>query len=105
QDANMLALVLCRMANLSIEHGHTDASSLGYAFLGMSIGCAFREFDLGQQFGQLARDLVEKRGLVAYRGRVFHTLGTHVLYWTQPFERAEESLRTGVRVMREIGDI
>ena len=104
-DPNMLGLVLCRMANLSLEHGHSDASSLGYAFLGMSISCAFREFPLGYQFGMLARDLVEQRGLVRYTGRVLHTLGTHVLYWTQAFDVAEESLRLGVKVMREIGDI
>lgn len=104
-DPNMLGLVLCRMANISLAHGHTAASSLGYAFLGMSISCAFRDFPLGYQFGKLARDLVEKRGLATYTGRVFHTLGTHVQYWTQPFEAAEESLRLGVKVMREIGDI
>jgi predicted ATPase/anti-sigma regulatory factor (Ser/Thr protein kinase) len=104
-DPNMLGLVLCRMANLSLAHGHTDESSLGYAFLGMTISCAFRDFSLGYQFGKLARDLVEQRNLVKYRGRVFHTLGTHVLYWTQPFEVAEASLRIGVQAMREIGDI
>jgi predicted ATPase len=104
-DPNLVALVLCRIANLALAHGHTDAASLGYAFLGMIVGCVFRDFPLGYQFGALARDLVETRGLTKYRGRIYHTLGTHVLYWTQPLAIAGASLYRGLQVMQDVGDV
>jgi predicted ATPase/two-component sensor histidine kinase len=104
-DPNLVGLVLCRMANLSLEHGHAEASPLGFAFLAMTISCMFRDYRFGYQVGKLARDLVETRGLVTYRGRVYHTLGTHVLYWTQPLAAAEESLRQGLQAMRDSGDV
>ena len=42
-DENLHALVVCRMVNLSLEHGNSDASCFAYVSLGMLAGAAFRE--------------------------------------------------------------
>ena len=42
-DANLHALVLCRMVSLSLEHGNSDASCFAYVSLGMVAGPSFRE--------------------------------------------------------------
>jgi PAS domain S-box-containing protein len=42
-DKNLVLLVLCRAANVSIEYGNTDASSVGYAYLGMYLGPSFND--------------------------------------------------------------
>src|SRR4029077_15634351 len=34
-DENLLSLVICRMANLSLEHGNSDGSCFAYVWLGM----------------------------------------------------------------------
>ncbi|HEX2671241.1 MAG TPA: histidine kinase dimerization/phosphoacceptor domain -containing protein, partial [Polyangiaceae bacterium] len=104
-DRGLVALVLLRIGNLGLEHGNTDATSLGYAFLGMVLGSGFGDYRTGFLFGKLARDLVEQRGLVRYRGRIYHTLGTHVLAWTQPIAVAEASLRRGLSALQEVGDV
>ncbi|HEX4510672.1 MAG TPA: histidine kinase, partial [Burkholderiaceae bacterium] len=104
-DRGLVSLILCRMGNLGLQHGNCDASSLGYAFLGMVLGCSFGDYRTGFLFGKLARDLVEQRGVTRYRGRIYHTLGTHVLAWTQPIATAQASLRRGFEEMREIGDV
>jgi predicted ATPase/two-component sensor histidine kinase len=104
-DFRLVSLILCRMGNLGLEHGNNDTLSLGYAFLGMTLGCHFGDYRTGYLFGKLALDLVEVRGLTRYRGRVYHTLGTHVLYWTQPLPAAKSSLRRGLQAMKEIGDV
>ncbi len=100
-----MALLLLRMGNLGLEHGNTDATSLGYAFLGLALGAAFGDYPTGFLFGKLARDLVEQRGFVRYSGRIYHTLGTHVLAWTQPISAAEASLRRGLKGLQEVGDV
>ena len=104
-DRGLVALLLLRMGNLGLEYGNTDATSLGYAFLGMVLGSGFGDYRTGFMFGKLARDLVEQRGLVRYRGRIYHTLGTHVLAWTQPIAAAEASLRRGLLAMQQVGDV
>ena len=37
-DENLLALVLCRMVNLSLEYGNSDGSCFAYVWLGMILG-------------------------------------------------------------------
>ena len=103
-DPRLASLILCRLGNLGLEHGNSDATSLGYAFLGMVLGSVFGDYRTGFSFGKLARDLVEVRGLARYRGRIYHTLGAHVLAWTEPMTSAEASLRRGLAAMQEAGD-
>jgi len=62
-DAKFLALVICRMVCLSLEHGNCDGSCYAYVWLGMLAGPHFGNYQAGFQFGKLGYDLVEERGL------------------------------------------
>ena len=62
-DRNLLSLVICRMVNLSLEHGNSDGSCFAYVWLGMIAGPHFDNYEAGFQFGRLGYELVEKRGL------------------------------------------
>src|SRR5260370_17671364 len=62
-DENLLSLVICRMVNLSLEHGNSDGSCFAYVWLGMIAGPHFHNYEAGFRFGRLGYDLVEKRGL------------------------------------------
>ena len=66
-DENLLCLVICRMANLSLEHGNSDASCFAYVWLGMLLGPRFGDYRAGFRFGKLGLDLVEQRGLRSLR--------------------------------------
>ena len=46
-DENLLCLLVGRMANLSLEHGNTDASCLAYVWLGKTAGRALRRLPDG----------------------------------------------------------
>ena len=61
-------LVICRMVNLSLEHGNSDASCFAYVWLGMIAGPHFGDYQAGFRFGQLGYELVEQRGLDALPG-------------------------------------
>ena len=52
-DQNLLSLVICRMVNLSLEHGNSDGSCFAYALLGMIAGPHFDNYEAGFQFGRL----------------------------------------------------
>src|SRR5712692_1378448 len=52
-DENLFCLVICRMANLSLEHGNSDGSCFAYVCLGMLLGHRFGNYPAGFSFGKL----------------------------------------------------
>jgi PAS domain S-box-containing protein len=103
-DRNRHELALLRMANLSIEHGNCDASGYAYANLNVVLGFRFGDYQAGLRFGQLACDLVEKRGLERYKARVFATFGGFVLPWTKPLDVARTILQRAVDAANAAAD-
>ena len=61
-DQNLEHLLLLRMANLSMQHGNTDASTVA-RLPGLGGGRAVRPVAAAYRFGLLAIDLVDKKGL------------------------------------------
>jgi predicted ATPase len=82
-DANLVSLIVCRIVNLSLEHGSSDGSSFTYVCLGMIAGPHFGNYKAGFRFGQLGYELVEKRGLKRFRARTYMNFGSHVMTWTK----------------------
>ncbi|MBI5131049.1 MAG: AAA family ATPase [Rhodopseudomonas palustris] len=104
-DLNLVCLLLCRMANISVQHGNCDASALAYAYLGMVIGPCFDDYDAAFRFGDLGLRLVETRGLGHYKARVHLTYGAHVLPWARPLHEAQPFLRRAFEEAVETGDL
>src|SRR5262249_56156258 len=78
-DARLLALVICRMVSLSLEHGNCDASCYAYVWLGMLAGPRFENYPAGFRFGKLGYDLVEYRGLRRFQARPSICFGTPIM--------------------------
>jgi PAS domain S-box-containing protein len=91
-DEKLLCLVICRMANLSLEHGNSDAACVAYVSLGMLLGPRFGNYRAGFSFGKLGLDLVDLRGLRRFESRVCVMFGGRVSPWTQP-------VRTGLSLV------
>jgi len=104
-DLNLVCLLLCRMANRSIQHGNCDASALAYAYLGMVVGPCFGDYGAALRFGELGLRLVETRGLSQYKARVHLTYGAHVLPWARPLHEAQPYLRRAFDESNEAGDL
>ena len=68
-DENLLSLVICRMVNLSLEHGNSDGSCFAYVWFAIIAGPRFGNYKAGFRFGRLGYELVEKRGLKRYPGQ------------------------------------
>jgi PAS domain S-box-containing protein len=104
-DANLFALVLCRMVNLSLENGNCDGSCFGYAWFSMLAGPQFNNYRDGYRFGQLGFDLVETRGLTRYRARTYITFGNAVVPWARHAASERELVRRAFDLAYRAGDL
>jgi predicted ATPase/signal transduction histidine kinase len=104
-DENLLALVLCRIVNLSLEHGHSDAACFAFVSLGMVVGPHFGNYEAGFQFGKLGYDVVEKYGLQRYQARVYMRFGNCVMPWRQHVKTGRELVRRAFDAANRTGDL
>ena len=104
-DENLHDLVVAQMVNLSLEHGNSDGSCYAYALLGAVLGSNLGQYQTGFRFGKLALDLVEKRGLDRFKGRVYSCFGHHILPWTQHLHNGRVWNRLGFTAAKESGDL
>jgi PAS domain S-box-containing protein len=103
-DDDLLFLVVCRMANLSLEHGNSDGSCFAYVWLGAVIGIRFGNYRAGFSFGKLGLDLVEQRGLQRFEARVCNLFAI-ISHWTQPVRTGLGLTRRSIDVANRLGDI
>ncbi len=102
-DFHLFCLLVCRMVNVSTQHGMCGASALGCAHLGTILGPVFHRYSEGYRFAKLACDLVEKEGFIARQGVDF-AMGI-VAVWTQPISTAIDFMRATFRNAIERGDL
>src|SRR5262249_36996153 len=103
-DENPPGLVCVRMANLSIEHGNSDASCYAYTLLNSILGLRFGDYASGYQFGQLSVDLVEQVGLDRFKARVYSTFGHMIVPWTREVRASRPWSRRAFDAALETGD-
>jgi PAS domain S-box-containing protein len=104
-DENLLSLVICRMVNLSLEHGNSDGSCFGYVWLGMILGPHFGDYQAGFRFGKLGHDLVGKRGLHRYQARAYMSFGNLVMPWTRHVQSGRHLVHLAFDAANKIGDL
>src|SRR5262249_1016569 len=89
-DSNLLYLLVCHMANASLQYGTTDASLHGYAELASIIGPVFHRYNDGYRFGKLASSLVDKFGFTGVRAYLGMEMA---VLWTEPIRTAIDFIR------------
>ncbi|WP_437287540.1 AAA family ATPase [Sorangium sp. So ce406] len=104
-DANLNCLVVMRMTNLSLEHGNCDASCLAYTWFGMLLGPRFGDYRMAYRFARLGLDLLERRGALRFRSRVYLGFGHRVNPWVRHMRTGVELLRRGFEAGQETGDL
>ncbi len=104
-DRNLLSLVICRMVNLSLEHGNSDASCFAYVWLGMIAGPHFDNYEAGFQFGRLGYELVERSGLHRYQARTYMSFGNLVMPWTRHVRTGRDLVRRAFDAANKAGDL
>src|SRR6266478_142847 len=105
-DDNLPPLIICRMVNLSFEHGNGDASCVAYLGLAMIAGPLFGNYSsTAMRFGQLGYDLVEQRGLKRFRARIYAVFGNIIMPWTGHVRAGRDLIRRAFDAANEMGDL
>ena len=104
-DENLSSLVICRLVNLSLEHGNSDGSCFAYVWFAIIAGPRFGNYKDGFRFGRLGYDLVEKRGLKRFQARTYMSFGDIVLPWTRHVRAGRDLVRRAFDAANEIGDV
>jgi predicted ATPase/signal transduction histidine kinase len=103
-DSNLNSLVLGRIINLSLEHGHTDGSCFAYVYSNLALGACFGDYRSGFRFAKLGFDLMESRKLLRFRPRVY--LGFALSNsWVEHLSASHALLRRTFEAAREAGDV
>jgi PAS domain S-box-containing protein len=102
-DLHLFCLLVCRMVNLSMQHGTGGASAHAFGILGHILGPTFHRYGEGYRFAKLACELVEKHGFIAYHAKVYHAMGL-AAQWAQPITTVIDLMRATSRTAIETGD-
>ena len=104
-DGNLLALIIARMVNLSIERGNGNGSPLGYVYLGMILESRFGDYGAGFRFGRLGVDLVERAGLDRFKAYAYLNFGNAINPWTRHVRTTIDLLRTALDAANKAGHL
>jgi PAS domain S-box-containing protein len=103
-DVNLARVLFYRLVNLSLKHGVSGAFAFGLATFGSTLGTDCHSHRTGYRFAQLAVDLVEKHGFLAYTARVYLLTG-YAAVWVQPLSTALDYNERGFRIANDTGDV
>jgi PAS domain S-box-containing protein len=104
-DQNLLSLVICRMVNLSLEHGNSDGSCFAYVWFAIVAGPYFGNYKDGFRFGRLGYELVENRGLMRYQARTYMCFGQIVMPWAKHALTGRDLIRRAFDIANRMGDL
>jgi predicted ATPase/GAF domain-containing protein/serine/threonine protein kinase len=104
-DPNLPFVTYANMVEISLRHGNTDASAVGYAYFGMSLGPKFGRYREGFAFGRLGYDLAERHGLLAYKSKLNLIFGDCIGPWSKPLMAALNHLDVAFQTAVETGDL
>jgi PAS domain S-box-containing protein len=104
-DRYLLELVLLRMTNLSLEQGHAEGSSVAFSALNMALGSHFADYTTAYELGQLACELVERRGMDRFKARVYSCFAAFAMPWIQHLPLCRPLMRRAFEAGSSTGDM
>lgn len=102
-DEDLLFLVLCRIVQLTLRHGVTQASPLGLAWLGVVVAQRFDAYEEGLRYADVAQELVSRH---VYRKSEASTLMAldQVSVWIRPLEFSLDCAEKALKASRSEGN-
>jgi predicted ATPase/signal transduction histidine kinase len=97
-------LLICHMANISLQYGISGYSAISFAFFGSGFVQSLHRYSEAYQFNLLACNLVEKYGFLAEKAQVYFLMEVTAL-WCQPIAKAMEFIQESFRTAVEVGDL
>ena len=102
-DMDLHDLCALHMANMSIAHGHCDASIVAFAELAMVLS-RLGDRALGFRFGRVTLQLIERPELGRFAARALVWVGYHITPWTEPIRVSQTLIRRALALATASGD-
>ena len=77
----LMVLIVCKMVNLSLAHGNTIWSILGYASYGMILCGVVQDIELSYKFGKLSLNLAKRLNNKRVNCKVLLIVNFHIIHW------------------------
>lgn len=103
--SEVLAFLIARGTNLSLQHGPTVYSAYVYVFYGALHNARTGEYDVGYAFGKLALNLARRFGNRAEESRALEVFALVVQPWRAPLRDSLVLMREGHRAGVESGEL
>lgn len=101
----LLPLIVLEMIHLSIHYGNAPLSCFAYSLYGLILSGVLLEIELGNEFGNLALNLVDQLSANSLKTKVFYTVAAHVLYGKHHIKNCLPLLQEGYSRGLETGEL
>jgi predicted ATPase/class 3 adenylate cyclase len=102
-DPLLYVLLTCDMVQLSVEHGNSPPSTVGYVDYGILLCSILGAIADGQEFGKLALRLVDKFNAKAFETIVLFIYNGLIRHWQDPLRYSLKPLMQGYQTGLETG--
>lgn len=103
-NQKLFAVVVAKIVNISLIHGHSQNSSHGYSNYGVIL-CRLGNYQLAYEFGMLALKLCEKYNNLSFKCRDSMLLGTYMSPWIKPFKVSDALFNEGAKAGLASGEL
>lgn len=105
-ERSLVDLVVGRMVNLSLEHGHWEGSCSSYMHLGLVLSARnLADHGTALRFGRLAYDLAQRGSIGRFAGRINMTFGAYIAPWLRSLRVARAHIQRASELSTESGDV
>jgi PAS domain S-box-containing protein len=102
---DMFPLLVMRLVSLSIQHGNSPISSVGYSLYGLILCGIVGDIEAGYRFGQLALRLLDKLNAREVRAMVTQFVAVFTRHWKEPLRAILPCLPEAYQTGLETGDL
>jgi PAS domain S-box-containing protein len=103
-DVKLLAYHDTQMIVQCLRHGNVDIAVLGYVFYGFIVANYLGRHREGYRYCEVARELMERRGLTQHRGSLMYH-GALVALWVRPIGECIQRMRDSIAPLLESGNL
>jgi predicted ATPase/tRNA A-37 threonylcarbamoyl transferase component Bud32 len=95
-NQELYAVIVLKMANISLKYGPVSESAKGYTTYGIILGSVLGDYQSGYEFAQLGLKLSERFNDLAQKSKACNMLANHVIHWVKPIKDAKTINKGGV---------
>jgi len=102
-DRDLFFWVGCNIVNISLRHGLSHASVLGFAQFSLFLPRVFGKYEEAREFDRLCKHLIEQRKLNGYLPRA-EFLSSLTSFWTEDLKTTQRKLSAAKETASRVGD-